>query len=93
MSAPKVEVLVFLAFALSVKIYTSHARSAWLWASRCPFFTRELADYPNQRIVGMIVSGVIYQADVELQGVFVPHLTSLPKGFGAVSKAASAPAG
>ena len=50
------------------------------------FFERELRDYPNQRILGMIVDGVIYQADVELQTIFVPHLTSLPKGFGAVSK-------
>ena len=53
---------------------------------RPDFFERELADYPNQQIVGMIRSGVIYQADVELQAVFVPHLTSLPKGFKAVSK-------
>ena len=50
------------------------------------FFERELADYPDQQIVGMISSGVIYQADVELQAVFVPHLTSLPKGFKAVTK-------
>ena len=50
------------------------------------FFASELRDYPNQRILGMIETGVIYQADVELQAVFVPHLTSLPKGFKAVSK-------
>jgi hypothetical protein len=51
-----------------------------------PFFQRELAAYPNQRILGMIESGVIYQADVELHAVFIPHLTSLPKGFRAVNK-------
>lgn len=50
------------------------------------FFRAELADYPNQRILGMLEDGVIYQADVEMQGVFVPHLTSLPKGYRAVSK-------
>ena len=50
------------------------------------FFERELRHYPNQRILGMIADGVIYQADVELQMVFVPHLSSLPKGFAAVDK-------
>ena len=50
------------------------------------FFTRELFDYPNQRIVSMIRDGVRYMADVELQGVFIPHLTSLPKGFASVHK-------
>ena len=50
------------------------------------FFLRELADYPNQRLVGMIDTGVIYMADVELHSVFVRHLVSLPKGFKAVGK-------
>ena len=50
------------------------------------FFTKELADYPNQRIVGMIETGVIYMADVELHATFAPHLVSLPKGFKAVAK-------
>jgi len=50
------------------------------------FFRRELKDYPNQRILGMIEDGVIYQADVEMQGVFIPHLESLPKGYRAVAK-------
>ena len=36
------------------------------------FFARELADYPNQRILGMIEKGVIYQADVELQSSLCP---------------------
>ena len=39
------------------------------------FFKTELADYPNQQIVDMIEHGVVYQADVELQMVFLPHLT------------------
>ena len=50
------------------------------------FFTRELHDYPNQRILSMVQEGVRYMADVELQGVFIPHLTSLPKGFASVHK-------
>lgn len=53
---------------------------------KADFFARELVDYPNQQILGMIQTGVIYQADVELQGVFIPHLTSLPKGYKAVAK-------
>ena len=50
------------------------------------FFERELADYPNQCVVGMISTGVIYQADVEMQSLFAKHLISLPKGFKAVAK-------
>ena len=50
------------------------------------FFSRELSDYPNQRLLSMIQHGVRYSADVELQGVFIPHLTSLPKGFASVHK-------
>ena len=48
-------------------------------------------DYSNQCILGMLEAGVIYQADVEMQGVFVPHLTSLPKGYCAVSKELHSP--
>ncbi|MDP6945853.1 MAG: hypothetical protein QF464_17010, partial [Myxococcota bacterium] len=33
---------------------------------RADFFRRELQDYPNQRLLGMIENGVIYQADVEM---------------------------
>lgn len=50
------------------------------------FFARELKGYPNQRLLGMIETGVIYMADVELQSLFVRHLISLPKGFKAVGK-------
>ena len=50
------------------------------------FFTKELKDYPNQRILSMIQDGVRYMADVELQGVFIPHLTSMPKGFASLNK-------
>ena len=50
------------------------------------FFARELALYPNQRLLGFIETGVIYMADVELQSLFARHLTSLPKGFKAVGK-------
>ena len=50
------------------------------------FFAERLRQYPNQQLVSMVVEGVCYQADVELQGVFVPHLVSLPKGFASVEK-------
>ena len=50
------------------------------------FFRTELADYPNQRILGMVETGVIYQADVEFQSFFAKHLISLPKGYKAVAK-------
>ena len=50
------------------------------------FFSRELKFYPNQRLLGMLESGVIYMADVELQSLFARHLTSLPKGYTAVGK-------
>ena len=50
------------------------------------FFNRELADYPNQQLLGMINTGVIYMADVEAQSVFMKHLISLPKGYKAVAK-------
>jgi hypothetical protein len=50
------------------------------------FFQKELSDYPNQRILGFIESGVRYRAHVEMQTVLVPHLLSLSKGFGSVAK-------
>ena len=34
----------------------------------------------------MLVDGVQYRADLDLQFVFGPHLTSLPLGFGIVEK-------
>jgi hypothetical protein len=42
--------------------------------------------YPDQRIVSMLLEGVRFEADVELQTVLVPHLISLPKGFASVRK-------
>ena len=50
------------------------------------FFRRRLRDYPNQHILGFIESGVLYDADVELQTVLVPHLMSLSKGYESVVK-------
>ena len=50
------------------------------------FFRRRLATYPNQHILGLIEDGVIYEADVELQTVLVPHLMSLSKGYDSVQK-------
>ena len=50
------------------------------------FFRRRLRDYPNQHILGFIEDGVLYDADVELQTVLVPHLMSLSKGYASVVK-------
>ena len=50
------------------------------------YFARQLAHHPNQQLLSMIADGVRYQADVELQGVFIPHLVSLPKGYASVQK-------
>ena len=50
------------------------------------FFARELKDYDDQRILGMLQTGVIYMADVEMQSVFIKHLISLPAGFQSVAK-------
>ena len=46
----------------------------------------ELHRWPDQRLVGMLVDGVRYQADLRLQFVFGPHLTSLPVDFLSVEK-------
>ena len=45
-----------------------------------------LKDYPDQRLLSLLVDGVRFMADVELQSVFVPHLTSISKGYASVDK-------
>ncbi|KAL3892534.1 MAG: hypothetical protein SGPRY_015040, partial [Prymnesium sp.] len=42
--------------------------------------------YPDQTLVSYLLEGVRLYADVELQLVLVPHLTSLPMGFASVEK-------
>ena len=50
------------------------------------YLATELRDYPDQRLLSFLLEGVRFEADVELHSVFVPHLLSLAKGFGAVKK-------
>ena len=47
---------------------------------------RELKDYPDRAGVSNVLLGVRLEADVELQGVLMPHLTSLQLAFGSVGK-------
>ncbi|KAL3918049.1 MAG: hypothetical protein SGPRY_006156 [Prymnesium sp.] len=42
--------------------------------------------YPDQALLSYLLEGVRLEADVELQLVLVPHLTSLPMGFTSVEK-------
>ena len=49
-------------------------------------FRRRLHGYPDQTLVANLLEGARLDADVELQSVLVPHLTSLPKGFASVEK-------
>ena len=50
------------------------------------YLRRRLAAYPDQYLVANLLEGVRLDADVELQTVLVPHLTSLSKGYGSVDK-------
>jgi hypothetical protein len=45
---------------------------------------RSLAHYPDQSLVSHLLLGARTDADVELQFVLVPHLTTLPFGFKSV---------
>ena len=45
-----------------------------------------LRHYPDQYLAANILEGVRLDADVELQSVWVPHLTSLPFGYASVGK-------
>ena len=46
----------------------------------------ELRDYPDRRLVSLLLEGVRFEADVELQAVFNPHLFSLVNGYHAVDR-------
>lgn len=50
------------------------------------YLLQRLRSFPNQRLVSMLAGGARFLADVELQTVLVPHLTSLPLGFESVGK-------
>ena len=50
------------------------------------FLRERLRHYPDQTARAMLTEGVRLDADVELQAVFVPHLTSLSLGFESVRK-------
>ena len=47
---------------------------------------RRLEHYPDQFLVSNLLEGARLDADVELQFVLVPHLTTLPFGFGSIEK-------
>ena len=50
------------------------------------YFTRRLASYPNQRLLGFIQHGVNPDAQVEHHTVLAPHLLALGAGFSSVAK-------
>ena len=50
------------------------------------YLERRLRHYPDQYLAANILEGVRLDADVELQSVWVPHLTSLPFGYASVGK-------
>lgn len=50
------------------------------------YLGERLADYPDKQIVGYLLEGVRLEAHVERHAVWIPHLTSLPKGFSSVQK-------
>lgn len=51
-----------------------------------PYLRERLQHYPDQFLVANLLEGVRLDADVELQAVFVPHLTSLPLGYASVER-------
>lgn len=50
------------------------------------YLESRLRYYPDQYLAANILEGVRLDADVELQSVWVPHLTSLPFGYASVGK-------
>lgn len=48
------------------------------------YIRERLLHYPDQHLLANLLEGVRFDADVELQAVFVPHLTSLPLGLDSV---------
>ena len=55
------------------------------------YLERRLRHYPDQFLAANILEGVRLDADVELQSVWVPHLTSLPLWIRLRGQGASAP--
>lgn len=51
-----------------------------------PLMRRLWYRIPDQELLSYLLEGVRLEADVELQIVLVPHLTSLPLGFASVEK-------
>lgn len=47
---------------------------------------RELTDWPDQELVGFLLDGVQFRADLPLQIVLCPHLTSLAAGYASVQR-------
>ena len=50
------------------------------------YLESRLRHYPDQYLAANILEGIRLDADVELQSVWVPHLTSLPFGYASVGK-------
>ena len=50
------------------------------------FIEHDLAMYPDQELVGMLLDGVQFKAEIPLQFVFGPHLTSLSNAYGNVQQ-------
>ena len=50
------------------------------------YLERRLHDYPDQQLVSYLLQGVRLEAHVELHSVWVPHLTSLSKGYESVAR-------
>jgi hypothetical protein len=50
------------------------------------FIIREMSDWPDQELVGMLIDGVQFKADLGLQIVLGPHLSSLSNAYGNVQK-------
>ena len=50
------------------------------------FIASNLNDWPDQELVGMLIDGVQFKADLGLQIVLGPHLSSLPNAYSNVQK-------
>lgn len=50
------------------------------------YLANELRHYPDRGLYSHVIRGASLEADVELQTVLVPHLSSLPLGYHSVAK-------
>ena len=71
---------------LSVRLLCSDFRALPDTHLDLSYLKRRLRYYPDQYLAANILEGVRLDADVELQSVWVPHLTSLPFGYASVGK-------